>query len=67
MCLNYMSVTVVTVVWGLTMCVSFLTEGETSNELVFLSGCVVVLNCDVPVAQITQANPPHPQAVVTYR
>lgn len=37
---------------------SFLTEGETSNELVFLSGYVVVTNCDVPVAQITQAKKP---------
>ena len=44
----------VTVVWGLTKRVSFHSVGETSNELVFLSGCVaVVINCDVLVAQIT--------------
>lgn len=46
----------VTVVWGLTECESFGSLGETSNELVFLSGClVVVLNHDVLLGRITQS------------
>lgn len=43
----------VTVVWGLTKCVSFYSLGETSNELVFLSDCfVVVLNCDALLGRV---------------